>query len=104
RFYAGSPAAWPLAFLTLYLLAALLLFEVLVWTLAVAEPAAPLRDSARRAAELVATRPGGTLVIGLALLLVNAVGIAAALMPFLTLTLAFSFLAAARFVLPGETD
>jgi hypothetical protein len=104
RFYAGSPAAWPLAFVTLYLLAALLLFEVLVWTLAVAEPAAPLRLAARDAAVLFASRPGATLSIGLALLAVNAAGIAAALMPFLTLTIAFSFLAAARFVLPVETD
>ena len=61
RFYADRPAAWPLAFLTLYLIAAALLFAVLVWTLAVAEPAAPLRVAARRAAELAATRPGGTL-------------------------------------------
>ena len=104
RFYAGSPAAWPFAFLTLYLLAIVLLFAVLFWTLAIAEPAAPLRLAARRAAELAVTRPGGTLLIGLALLAVNAAGIAAALMPFLTLTLAFSFLAAARFALPEETD
>jgi hypothetical protein len=104
RFYADRPASWPLAFLTLYLLAAVLLFTVLVWTLAVAEPAAPLRVAAGRAAELAATRPGGTLLIGFLLLLVNAAGIAAALMPFLTLTLAFTFLAAARFALPAEDD
>jgi hypothetical protein len=103
RFYADRPAAWPLAFLTLYVLAAVLLLGLIGWTLAVAE-AAPLRVAARRAAELAASRPGGTLLIGLALLLVNAAGIAAALMPFLTLTLAFSFLVAARFALPAEED
>jgi len=102
-FYAGAPAAWPLAFVTLYALAALVLYALLVSTFAVAEPDAPLRAAARDAAAVVATRPGATLLIGLALLLVNAAGVAAALMPFLTLTLAFTFLAAARFVLPAES-
>ena len=39
---------------------------------------------------------------GLALLLVNLAGIAAAVMPFLTITLAYSFVAVAHFVLPPE--
>jgi hypothetical protein len=76
------------------------LYQVLVWTLAIAEPAEPLRTAARRAAELFAARPGQTLLLGLGLLLVNLVGIAAALMPFLTLTVAYSCLAVARFALP----
>ena len=54
------------------------------------------------AAALAARRPGATLVIGLALLLVNLAGIAAAVMPFLTITLAYSFVAVAHFVLPPE--
>jgi hypothetical protein len=39
-------------------------------------------------------------MLGFALLLVNAAGIAAAVMPFLTLTVAYTFLATAHFVLP----
>ena len=46
---------------------------------------------------------GATLVLGLALLLVNLAGIAAAIMPFLTLTVAYTFLADAHFVLPPLT-
>ena len=37
-----------------------------------------------------------------ALLLVNLAGIAAAVMPFLTITVAYSFVAVAHFVLPPE--
>jgi hypothetical protein len=51
---------------------------------------------------LAARRPGATLLIGLALFLVNLAGIAAAVMPFLTITLAYSFVAVAHFVLPPE--
>lgn len=99
-FYARSAAGWPLAFLTLYLLVLLGVYQLVLWTLAIAEPQRPLRAACRDAAVLTARRPGSALLLGLALLLVNAAGIAAAVMPFLTLTLAYSFVAAARFVLP----
>jgi hypothetical protein len=100
RFYTGHALGWPLAFLTLYLSVMFGLYQMLLWTLAIAEPARPLRTSAVRAAELFATRPGQTLLLGLGLLLVNVAGIAAALMPFLTVTVAYSCLAVARFALP----
>jgi hypothetical protein len=103
RFYAHVAHGWPLAFLTLYLLVLLGVYLLVAWTLAIAEPERPLRSVCRDAAELGARRPGATLLLGLALLLVNAAGIAAAAMPFLTLTVAYSFLAAARFVLPRPT-
>ena len=57
---------------------------------------------ARDAGRFVAVRPGATLLLGLALFLVNAAGVAAAVMPFLTLTVAYTFLATAHFVLPRE--
>jgi hypothetical protein len=38
--------------------------------------------------------------LGVALFLVNVAGLIAALIPFLTLTVAYSFLAAAHFALP----
>ena len=51
---------------------------------------------------LTLRRPGPSLLLGLALLVLNAAGIAAALMPFLTLTIAYSFLATAHFALAEE--
>lgn len=103
RFYGGSHLLWPLAFLTVYVVVLLGIFQLLLWTLAIAEPSRSLRASARAALELVARRPGSTLLLGLALLLINAVGLAAAVMPFLTLTIAYSFVAAAHFALPRPT-
>jgi hypothetical protein len=100
RFYLRLAYGWPLVFLTLYLTALAGLYLVLWWTLAVAEPAEPLRQAAHAAARLVAARPGQTLGLGLGLLVVNLVGLAAGLMPFLTLTVAYSCLAVARFALP----
>jgi hypothetical protein len=102
RFYAGSSAGWPLAFLTLYLVVLLGIYGVVLTTVAVAEPGVPLGVSARRAATVVAQRPGATLLFGLALLVVNLAGVAAAVMPFLTITIAYSFVAVAHFVLPEE--
>ena len=55
---------------------------------------------ARDAAMLLGSRPGACVALGLILLVVNLAGVAAAIMPFLTLTVAYTFLAAARFVLP----
>jgi hypothetical protein len=102
-FYARLRYGWPLVFLTVYLLVLLGVFQLVLWTLAIAEPGRPLRAVSRDAAALGARRPGATLLLGLALLFVNAAGLAAAVMPFLTLTIAYSFVAAARFALPRPT-
>ena len=103
RFY-GRVSMWPLAFLTFYVLVLLLIYALVLWTLAIAEPERKLGAVAREAAGFVASRPGATLLLGLALLLVNVVGIAAAVMPFLTLTVAYTFLATAHFVLPPAEE
>ena len=103
RFYGGSRLGLPLAFVVAYLLVLLGIYQVVLWTVAIADPERPLRDAARGAAELVAARPGATLLLGLVLAFVNVLGLAAALMPFLTLTIAYTFLAVARYVLPAET-
>ena len=100
RFYSGTPFGWPLAFLTVYVLVLLAIYQLLLWTYAIAEPELSLRDAARRSGRLCADRLGSTLMLGLALVLVNVAGLAAALMPFLTLTVAYSFLAVAHFALP----
>jgi hypothetical protein len=102
RFYTRSSYGWPLAFVTLYLVVLLGIYAAVLATFAVAEPERPLRLVAREAAALGARRPGATLLLGLALLLVNLAGVAAAVMPFLTLTVAYSFVAVAHFALPKE--
>jgi len=103
RFY-GTSEVWPLAFLTLYVLVLLLIYELVLWTFVIAAPARGLRRNASEAAGFVASRPVSTLALGLALVLVNIAGIAAAVMPFLTLTVAYTFLATAHFVLPPTTE
>jgi hypothetical protein len=102
HFYSRSSVGWPIAFVTLYLAVLLGIYLAVLTTVAVADPESPLRLAARNAATLSAQRPGATVLLGLALLLVNLAGVAAAVMPFLTITLAYSFVAVAHFVLPAE--
>jgi hypothetical protein len=99
-YFSSGRWAWPLALVTLYLLLAFALFQLALWPLAVFEAGRPLRDVIRHAALVIVRRPLGFVGLALALLLVNAVGVAAAILPFLTLTIAYSFLVAAHFALP----
>lgn len=100
-FYAQAGGwAWPLSALTVYLLAVFGIFQLALWPLAVFEAARPFPDVARDAARAVLRRPIGFAGLAVALLLVNAAGVAAAVMPFLTLTIAYSFLVSAHFALP----
>jgi hypothetical protein len=92
--------AWPLAVLVLYLGAIFLLFQLLLWPIALRDPETPLRDAASAAALGLLRRPGATTALGLALLAVNLAGLAAAILPFLTMTIAYSALVSARFALP----
>src|SRR5262249_60529679 len=91
------------AFLTPYRVVLLGVYAAVWTTVVVADPQLPWRVAARSAASLAAQRPGATLLLGLALLLVNLAGVAAAVMPFLTLTVAYSFVAVAHLVLPPHT-
>jgi hypothetical protein len=102
HFYTRSSVGWPFAFVTLYLVVLLGIYATVLMTVAVATPELPLRLAARTAAGLGAQRPGTTLMLGLALLLINLAGVAAAVMPFLTITVAYSFVAVAHFVVPAE--
>ena len=100
-FYSEAGAwAWPLAALSVYVLLAFALFQLALWPLAVFEDARPFRAVVRDAAFVVGRRPWGFGGLALALLLVNAIGVAAAILPFLTLTIAYSFLVSAHFALP----
>ena len=101
RFYAAAGTlAWPLAVLALYLALLFLVFQLPLWPLAVLEHDRPFRVVLADAFTALLRRPAGSVGLALALLVVNVVGAAAALVPFLTLTIAYSFLAAAHFVLP----
>jgi hypothetical protein len=99
-----STSLWPLTMLTVYVVVLLGIYQLVLWTLAIAEAERPLRFVAREAAVVVAQRPGGMLVLGLALLLVNVGGLVAAVMPFLTLTVAYTFLAVAHFLLEPSSE
>jgi hypothetical protein len=103
RVYGGAGAiGWPLAILVLYLALLFSIFQLPLWPLAVFERDEPLRRVLRDAALSLLRRPGAWTGLAVALFLVNAIGVAAAVLPFLTLTIAYSFLAAARFALPPE--
>jgi hypothetical protein len=101
RAYSSSGAlAWPLALVVAYLLALFLVFQLLLWPLAVAERDRPLRRVLADAGVALVRRPGASVGLALALLVINALGAAAAVLPLLTVTVAYSFVAAARFALP----
>jgi hypothetical protein len=99
-FYAGH-GALVLAAVAAYLLLALGVFQLVLWPLAVYELDVPVRDVLAHALKALLRRPLQALALGLALIVVNAAGLVAAVMPFLTLTIAYTFLAAARFALPA---
>jgi hypothetical protein len=87
---------WPVAAVTASVLAMFCLWQLVAWPLAVAGEERPLH----RAAQELLRRPASALLLGAVLLAVNAVG-AIVIVPLLTITLAFSFLATAHFVLEG---
>jgi hypothetical protein len=96
--------AWPLAALSIYLLLLFALFQLALWPLAVFEEGRPFREVASEAVRIVLRRPFGFVALALALLLVNLAGLAAAILPFLSLTIAYSFLVSAHFALPKNPE
>lgn len=103
RTYGSSGAlALPLAFVAAYLLALFLVFQLLLWPLAVAERDRSLRDVLADAGVALLRRPRPAVGLAFVLLVINALGAAAAVLPLLTMTVAYSFVAAARFALPPQ--
>ena len=104
RAYGGtSTFTWPLAFVLAYLLGLFCVYQLVLWPLAIAERELPLRQVLRDALRSAQRPPQRrTRARPAVLLLVNALGALAALLPLLTLTVAYSFLAAARFALPPQ--
>lgn len=98
RFYGGEQ--WLLAVLVGDVLAVFAVLQLLAWPRAVHERKRALHRIFADALGDFLSRPVSTFAFGLALVVVNALGMLAAVMPFLTLTIAYSFLAAAHFALP----
>lgn len=100
-FYAHAGRwAWPLAAVSLYVLLAFAILQLALWPLAVYEREQDFRSLLRDSALLVLRRPLRFVGLALAFLVVNMVGIAAAVVPFLTVTITYSLLVAAHVSLP----
>jgi hypothetical protein len=105
RTYGSSGAlTWPLAFAAAYLLGLFLVFQLLLWPLAVAERDRSLRGLLADTSTALVRRPGASVGLALALLAINVLGAAAAVLPLLTVTVAYSFVAAARFALAPQLE
>ena len=89
---------WPLAAFAIYLVALFSLVVLFAWPVAIALPDRPLVESLRYGFLLLFRRPTRVLTFGVAVAVVNALG-AVAVLPLLTLTIAYSFLAAAHLAL-----
>jgi hypothetical protein len=98
RFYGSD--RWFLSVLVIDVLAVFAVVQVLTWPRAVHFRDRPLYRVFGDALGDFLTRPIPSLGFALALLVVNVLGVVAAVMPFLTLTVAYSFLATAHFALP----
>jgi hypothetical protein len=95
--------AWPLAVAALYVACMFGLWQIHLWPLAVARNRTDFGDVLREAGLGLARRPFASCGLALALLLVNAVG-AIGILPVLSITIAYSALAAAHFALPPPPE
>jgi hypothetical protein len=102
-FYA-SRGVLVLAVLGAYLAAMFAVYQIVLWPLAVFEFELPFRRVAADAVRALLQRPLQALCLAVALFAINLAGLAAAGVPFLTLTIAYSFLAAAHFALPTTLE
>jgi hypothetical protein len=98
RFYGTEH--WIFTVLVIDVLAVFVVVQLLAWPRAVHERGKPLRTVLGDALADFLSRPVRALGLFVVLLLVNLLGLAAGVMPLLTLTIAYSFLAAAHFALP----
>ena len=98
RFYGTQQ--WLFTVLVVDVLVVFVLVQLVLWPRLVHESERPLGQLVGLALSDFLGRPLGTIGFALALLLVNLLGFAAGILPLLTLTIAYSFLAAAHFALP----
>jgi len=103
-FYASaSHRIWPLAIVALYALGFFCLLVLTAWPLAIADPTRGVGPALRLAGLELLRRPGRALGFGAAILVINVLG-AVTIVPLLTLTIAYTFLAAAHVVLPKNPE
>jgi hypothetical protein len=76
------------------------LLQLWLWPLAILEREQPFSRVLRDAGIALMRRPLASLGLATVLVLVNGLGAAAAILPLLTVTIAYSFVAVARFSLP----
>jgi len=95
--------AWPIAVFALYVALLFGVWQVHVWPLAIARRGDRLSDVLGDAGRALVRRPLASVGLAFALLLVNAVG-AIGILPVLTITVAYSTLAVARFALPPPPE
>jgi hypothetical protein len=101
RVYANAGTwGWPLAALALYMLVIFGVLQLWLWPFAVAAPERRLGLVFLDSLRALTRRPLASLGLAAALTAVNLGGFVAAVLPLLTLTVAFSFLAAAHLALP----
>jgi hypothetical protein len=98
RFYGADQ--WILTILVADVIAVFVLVQLLLWPRVVFDRERPLREVTAAALSDFLNRPLPTIGLAIGLLVVNVLGIAAGVLPFLTLTIAYSFLATAHFALP----
>jgi hypothetical protein len=99
-FYVSEPhRVWPLAVGAIYLIGFFCLLVLVAWPLLIADRRLGVGGALRAAGVELLRRPWRALGLGTALLLVNLLG-AVTVVPLLTLTVAYTFLAAAFAVLP----
>jgi hypothetical protein len=91
---------WLFTIFVVDVLVVFVLVQVFLWPRVVYERERRLRDLAVDALSDFLGRPLPAIAFGVAVLVVNALGFVAGVLPFLTLTVAYSFLAAAHFALP----
>jgi hypothetical protein len=98
RFYGSEH--WLFTILVVDVVAVFAFVQLVLWPRVVFELERPLGRLAGDALSDFLSRPVATIGLALALLVVNVLGFAAGVLPFLTLTIAYSFLATAHFALP----
>ena len=103
-FWSGRGAvAWPLTVLAIYIACMFAVWQIHLWPLAVALHRRSFTDVLREAGVALGRRPFASCGLAFALLLVNAVG-AIGVLPVLSITIAYSALAAAHYALPPPTE
>jgi hypothetical protein len=99
-FYVSEPhRVWPLAVGAVYLIGFFCLLVLVAWPHLIVDPRLGVRGALRVAGLELLRRPWRGLGLGVALLVVNLLG-AVTVVPLLTLTVAYTFTAAAFAVLP----